>query len=252
MGSLRISREASVVTVLIDRPEKRNALDAPTLEALHVFFETAPMKSDRVVLLRGRGSAFCAGLDLSEQHSGSRAGLPLLEKALAAIERYQIPVVAAVHGDALGGGTELALHCDFVVASRKARFGIPLAQVGTAANWFLLKKLIEIVGPVIAREIALVGEMVSADQMRALNAISRVCDDAEFEAALLSLVQSLVSNAPLSVRAMKATLVRLMAFREQIAHQDVDELWQLARNSRDAKEGIAARLQKRPAIFTGD
>ena len=98
-------------------------------------------------MIRAEGPVFCAGLDLRER-SGGRGGSAAIEAMLHAIELYPLPVVAVVQGDAIAGGNELALHCDLVVASETARFGMSLAQIGLAPSWFLAKKLMEVAGPV--------------------------------------------------------------------------------------------------------
>src|SRR4029077_11020691 len=122
---------------------------------------------ERVVAIRAEGPAFCAGLDLRER-GGGVVGASSIEAMLHAIELYPLPVVAVVQGDAIAGGNELALHCDFVVASEAARFGMSLAKIGLAPSWFLAKKLIEVAGPVGAREILMLGDLLPAARMAEL------------------------------------------------------------------------------------
>src|SRR5262249_24932069 len=153
-GHLRIERSETIKTLALDRPLKRNALDLAMLEALVREFGDEPEPGERIILLRAEGKTFCAGLDLNEL-SESNQGVILFERALHAMEAFPLPIVAVVQGDALAGGCELALHCDFVIASEQARFGMPIAQFGLAPSWFLAKKLIENAGPAGAREILL-------------------------------------------------------------------------------------------------
>ena len=157
-----------------------------------------------------------------------------------------------VQGDAIAGGNELALHCDLVVAASTARFGMSLAQIGLAPTWFLAKKLIEVAGPVATREILLLGDPLPATRMHELGLIARVAAPEELDACAQAIVDRLAANAPLSLRAMKALLVREMAFRGGIDHADIDAMVQAARESQDAKEGIAARLARRAPVFTGE
>jgi enoyl-CoA hydratase/carnithine racemase len=241
-----------VRTVTLNRPEKRNALDAELLAGLLQAFKTPPSPEERVLVVRAAGTVFCAGLDLRERVTGGPiAGESPIEAVLHAIENYPLPVVAVVQGDAIAGGNELALHCDFVVASTAASFGMSLAQIGLAPTWFLAKKLLEVAGPVAAREILLLGDPLPAARMAALGVIARAVPPPELEDAALAIISRLAANAPRSLRAMKALLVREMAFRDGIAHADVDALVDAARTSADAREGIAARLEKRPPRFTG-
>ena len=116
---------------------------------------------------------------------------------------------------------------------------------------FSQKKLLEVAGPVGAREILLLGDPLPASKMHALGMISRITPTADLENSVDAIVQRLVQNAPLSLRAMKALLLREMTFRDGIEHADVDSLVALASGSEDAKEGMRARLEKRAPKFTG-
>lgn len=246
-----VESEGPVRTVTLNRPEKRNALNGEMLEALTAAFRVTPAATERVTVIRANGPVFCSGLDLRER-SGTLGGESPIEGMLEAIEQYLLPVVGVVQGDAIAGGNELAMHCDLVVASSTARFGMSLAQIGLAPSWFLAKKLLEVAGPVAAREILLLGDPMPAERMHALGIISRVAPPEELEDAAQQVIDRLAANAPFSLRAMKALLVREMAFRDGIAHEDVDALVAAARTSADAREGIAARLEKRIPLFRGE
>ena len=148
-------------------------------------------------------------------------------------------------------GNELALHSDLVVASSNARFGMSLAQVGLAPSWFLTKKLLEVAGPVLTREILLLGDPVPAPRMAELGLIARCVEPEELESTAAAFVDRLVRNAPLSLKAIKATINREMAFRDTIEHTDTDALVRAAMKSQDAKEGVRARMERRDATFTG-
>mgnify|MGYP000878045704 CR=1 FL=1 len=146
MGKVKISGDGAVREVTLARGEKRNALDADMLAELTEAFAGPPALRERLTVVRAEGSVFCAGLDLRERGGGT-FGSSAIETMLHAIELYPLPVVAVVQGDAIAGGNELALHCDFVVASEAARFGMSLARIGLAPSWFLAKKLLEVAGP---------------------------------------------------------------------------------------------------------
>ena len=145
----------------------------------------------------------------------------------------------------------MALHSEFVVAEDTAKFGMSLAQIGLAPNWFLTKKLLEVVGPVHTREILLLGNPMPAQWMYEKGVISRVASTNEIEVEVNKIITRLSENAPLSLRAMKALIIRELAFRDNIEHSDVDALVVKARSSEDAKEGIRARLEKRDPVFNG-
>ena len=250
MSKIRVESDGAVRTVVLARPEKRNALDGEMLAGLAEAFAAPPSAAERLVVLRAEGPVFCAGLDLRERGRALGEASPI-EEVLHAIESYPLPAVAVVQGDAIAGGNELALHCDFVVASTEAKFGMSLAQIGLAPTWFLAKKLMETAGPVATREILLLGDPLPAPRMYELGIISRVAPPAELEAAAAKIIDRLAANAPLSLKAMKALILRQLAFRDHVEHADVDELVVACRLSADAQEGIAARLERRRPNFTG-
>ena len=249
MATVEMNILGPVRSVLLNRAEKRNALDGAMLDRLTEIFTAPPGPDERLAVLRAAGPVFCAGLDL-RAGGAARAQSPI-EPMLHAVENYPLPVVAVVQGDAIAGGSELALHCDLVIASAAARFGMSLAQIGLAPSWFLAKKLLEVAGPVATRKILFLGDPLPATRLYDLGAISHVASPEALAATADEVILRLAANAPLSLRAMKAVLVRQMAFRDGISHADVDRLVAEAQLSADAREGMAARLQKREPRFEG-
>ena len=181
---------------------------------------------------------------------GSQPG-SAVERLFHAVQEWPLPVVAVVQGDAIAGGNELALHSDIVIASTKANFGMSLAQIGMAPTWFLTKKLVDVAGPVITREILLLGDPIPAPRMAELGVISRAVPPHRLEAEAEAVVGRLAANAPLSLRAIKGVINREMAFRDHIEHGDVDALVAATANSEDMRIGVAARLAKETPRFTG-
>jgi enoyl-CoA hydratase/carnithine racemase len=240
--------EGPVRTVVMNRPEKRNALDGEMMEELKAAFKVPPKPEERVAVLRGAGPVFCADLDLAWRARNPQ-GESGIEHMLHAVETYPLPVVAIVQGDAIAGGNELALHCDLIVASTKARFGMSLAQVGLAPSWFLAKKLLEAAGPAMTRQILLLGDPLPAKRFHDLGIVSHLAEPGDLESVASKVVQRLADNAPLSLEAMKALINREMKFRDQIPHEDIDLIVDRARMSEDAQEGMRARLEKRKAVF---
>jgi len=250
MAIVLVEREGPVRTVRLNRPEKRNALNREMLDALLAAFRSEPDSAERLTVIRAEGPAFCAGMDLRERAGTLDTESPI-EAVLDAVQHYPLPVVGVVHGDAIAGGNELALHCDLVVAAESARFGMSLAQIGLVPTWFLAKKIVETGGPVAAREMLLLGDPLPAARMHALGMIYKAVPDAGLEAAVEAVTRRLAANAPLAMKAMKAVMLRQMAFRDAVPHEDLLPMLRAARLSGDAQEGIAARLEKRPANFTG-
>jgi enoyl-CoA hydratase/carnithine racemase len=252
MDKLIIETDGPVRTIWMNRPEKRNALDSDMRRVMTDTLRAPVATENRVVVIRGKGGGFCSGLDMAERRQSMRSGEASgIEALLRAIELCPLPVVAVVQGDAIAGGNELALHCDLVIASDKARFGMSLAQIGLAPNWFLAKKLMEVLGPVVTREMLLLGDPLPAPRLHAVGLIARCVPADRLEAEAQAVIDRLAANAPLSLRAMKATTVRQLAFRDAIPHEDIDALIQAALKSQDAQEGMKARLEKRLPRFTG-
>ena len=250
MNTVEIQQAGPVKTIWMNRPEKRNALDADMLRRMTDALRAPVAPEDRVVVIRGRGPAFCSGLDMKQRRDSiGTGGASGIEVMLRAIELCPLPVIAIVQGDAIAGGNELALHCDMVVASDTARFGMSLAQVGLAPNWFLAKKLMEILGPVTTREMLLLGDPLPATRLHTLGLIARCVPADQLEVEAATIVDRIAANAPLSLKAMKATTVRQLETRDAIPHADIDALVEAALKSEDAKEGMTARLEKRRAQF---
>src|SRR2546426_1222857 len=177
-----------VCTITLNRAEKRNALTKGMCETLiRTFADLATDPGIRVVIVRGAGQAFSAGLDLREmatQRASGAAELAPLEKALETLDHCPQPTIAAVQGDAVAGGCELALHCDLRVAADSARFSMPLARIGLAVPVTLTWKLVETIGAAATRELLFTGEPVGADAALALGLANRVVAAADLESAV--------------------------------------------------------------------
>ena len=253
MGRVKIVKDGAITTVTLNRPEKRNAMDTEMLDALYDFFSEKPKNDDRVIVVRGEGPSFCAGIDLVErQLKPSTGNESPVERVFHSIEINPLPVVAAVQGSAIAGGCELALHCDLVIAGETAKFGMSLAQIGLAPTWFLSKKLLELAGPVATKEILLLGNPMPARWMYDRGIVSRVVPDDFLEEETNKIVGQLSANAPMSLKAMKALIIRQLTFRDNIPNDDIDTMVSAARSSNDAKEGIKAKLEKRKPVFRGN
>ena len=251
MGKVLVDVNGPVRTVTLNRPEKRNALDTETLDGMIAAFPNEPGSEERVAVVRANGPSFCSGMDLSAKAAG--LGQPTsIETMLRRIVTYPLPVVAIVHGPAIAGGNELALHCDFVVASTSAIFGMSLSQIGLAPTWFLAKKLMEVAGPVAAREILLLGEPLPSKRLYDLGIITRLAEPDSLQDAAQAIIDRLAANAPLSLKNMKAMLVRQMAFRDTTQYDDLNSEVKKISASSDAMEGVQARLERRQPLFRGE
>jgi enoyl-CoA hydratase/carnithine racemase len=247
---IRCEWDGAVRTITLNRPDKRNALSREMFDVLIDAFETEPALTDRVTVLRAEGTVFCAGVDLGQRADNpSAAGQSPLERLCDAIRRYPLPVVAVVQGHAIGGGMMLALHCDFVVAAEEARLGNTAVQLGLVPAWEPARRVVEAIGVTLARELLLLGDPVPAGRLAAAHAIADVVPTDGLNAAADAVVSRLVANAPLSLRAVKATL-NAGAYVEA-EHPVADDAIARAQVSEDAVEGVAARKEKRTPQFAG-
>ena len=248
MDEIRIEheRDGAIRTITIARPDKRNALSRDMFTALIEAFETEPQPTERLTLLRSEGHVFCSGIDLNERLVH---GAPPLDQLCEAILHYPAPVVARMQGDAIAGGAFLALFCDFVIAARAARFWVSLVQIGLAPPWPLTRRLAELATPALARQLVLLGDPVPAEKLADAHVIAAAVEPEELDAEVARVVDRLALNAPLSLRAIKATLVA-QAF-EEVPHDDVLALIATARDSEDGREGVKARLERRMPQYAG-
>jgi len=248
--------EDGIATVTLNRPDQRNAMNGALLLGLRLAFDALDDRRDvRVVVVRGAGPAFCSGMDLKEMEAqGGASGDPEagVVAVLQRVERSRHPTIALVHGDAIAGGCELALHCDLRVAADHARFGMPLARIGLVVPFVLGQKLVEIIGPAHTRHLMFTGQPIDAKRALEIGMVHQVVAAGELEAATSQLAQTIARNAPLALAGIKATIQRAISLRENIAHADLDEASGRARQSADASEGRRAMLEKRRPVFRGE
>jgi enoyl-CoA hydratase/carnithine racemase len=245
-----------IATITMNRPEKRNALNSAALQALSDTVVGLAQHPDvRVVVIRGAGKAFSSGRDLREMSQQQAAGAgPSIDivQVFHAIEKLPHPTIAMVHGDALAGGCELALHCDLRLAADTARFGMPLARLGLVVPFDLTGKLLEVIGPANTRLLLFSAQPVDGTRALEMGLVHQVVPAADLEQATYTLARSIAVNAPLALRGIKATMQRLLTPGQPVPHDDIDALAQRARQSADAREGVRAMLEKRPPVFRGE
>ena len=245
----------AVATVTLNRPAQRNAMNGAMLTGLRAAFDDLETRGDvRVVIVRGAGPAFCAGMDLKEMEArgGARDPEGDVVAVLQRVERSRHPTIAVVHGDAIAGGCELALHCDLRVMADTARIGMPLARIGMIVPFPLGQKLLEIIGPAQTRHLLFTGRPVDGRRAYEIGMVHQVVAAAEVEAAAAALARTIADNAPLALAGMKQVILRAVAARPAVAHDDLDAAALRARQSADAGEGRRAMLEKRTPRFRGE
>jgi enoyl-CoA hydratase/carnithine racemase len=250
------TRDGAIATITLNRPEKRNAMTIPMLEAFLAAVREVSKSSDvRVLIVAGAGKAFCAGLDLKEMGLARRPDgsveYPEIEGALHELERCPFPTIAMMQGDAIAGGLELALHCDLRVAGAGARMGMPLARIGLVVPYPLTQKLLDTVGTVKTKEMLFTGALLDAESARSAGLVTRVVPDAELETATRALAAEIAANAPLSLRTMKAAINEANGFRSHTPSPALAAQAAATRKSEDLQEGLRAVFEKRRAVFHG-
>jgi enoyl-CoA hydratase len=234
---------AAVTTVTIDRPVRRNALDTAACLDLAARIAQAVADGARVVVLAGAGPHFCAGADLTGVHDEAFAAA--LRGLLDAVLRVPVPVIAAVHGAALGAGTQIAVACDLRVVAPTARFGIPAAKLGLMVDHWTVQRLALLAGAGPARAMLLAAEEIDADAALRLGLAQRAGD----LSAAQAWAADIAALAPLTIAGHKLALNRLEI--DLAGHPDVSEAHRRAWESADLAEGMVAFKERRPPRFEG-
>lgn len=250
---LKVSHEGNRLTLTLNRPERRNALNTELMQALESALDSLEgNRQIRAVLIRGEGKAFCAGIDLQEADADTGARDPLqLTRLLGRLESLPIPTVAAVQGAALAGGLELALHCDLRIAARAAKLGMTVSKVGLVPTYHLVRKLISTVGGPNTAYLLLSAELVSGPRAREMGLVHEIVNGPALDQTAANLADTIAGNAPLSIKAMKATIRRCLSETFRADHVDLDEMIQDITRSEDAREGIRAFMEKRKPVWQG-
>ncbi len=252
--TVKVARSANYVTLSLNRPEKRNALNQALLSELdHALASLEGDREIRALVLRAEGRVFCSGIDLQEVDRLEGAHNPAgIENVFHRLERLPIPTLAAVNGAALAGGLELALHCDLRLAGESAQLGMTLARVGLMVPFNFTRKLIEVIGAPATAQILFTAEAIDARRALAMGMVHEVVPDAALDATATAWAEKIAANAPLSLRAMKATIHRCMSAAYDAEHQDINEMAREVRKSKDAKEGVRAFLEKRKPVWRAE
>ncbi len=249
-------RQGPVAVLTLNRPDVLNALDRATLESLHEAVGALDGDdSVRAVVVTGAGRAFAAGADIEQMSAltpleGEAFGR-LGHAAFASLESLPVPTIAAVNGFALGGGCELALACDFVYASSKARFGQPEVNLGLLPGFGGTSRLVRRVGVAWARELILGGEPIKADEALRIGLANRVFEPDELLPAAIAMGETIAKKGPVAVALAKRVMQQGQDADLSTANALEQNAFGLVFASDDRKEGMAAFLEKRDPKFTG-
>jgi 2-(1,2-epoxy-1,2-dihydrophenyl)acetyl-CoA isomerase len=247
--------EDGIVTVTLNRPEKKNAINGPMWdELLSTFREVAASPTDRVMVLTGAGDAFCGGADLTAGGSDPRHQIDKMHHfggVGLALHQIPKPCIAKVNGVAVGAGLNIALGCDLIVAGESARFAEIFAKRGLAidlgGSWLLPR----LVGIHKAKELALLAEMIPAREAERLGIVNRVVPDAELEKEAFEMARRIAAGPPIALRFMKDNLNRALV-QDLGACLDLEaERMVLGAQTEDYLEAVRAFAEKRPPVFRG-
>jgi enoyl-CoA hydratase len=245
-------RADGVLTITLNRPQARNAINTATATAVAVALAELDGSAElSVAVLTGAGGTFCAGMDLKAFLAGERPSVPGGGFA-GFVERPPAkPIIAAVEGAAVAGGFEIALACDLIVAAENARFGLPEVKRGLVAAGGGLLRLSRHVPYHLAVEWALTGDYVSAAQARAAGLVSRVTAPGETLATATELARRIAGNGPLALAATKRILAECHDWPAAEAFDRQREITEPVRGSQDAREGSRAFIEKRAPQWQG-
>lgn len=258
MGDIAVEIGAERVAVVrLDRPARRNAINLAMWDRLRSIFDELD-RADNVgaIVLTGAKGHFCAGADIHEfagKRSGAAAGAvyeKIVDDCYAALYAVGKPTIAAIDGYCVGGGCALALACDFRVAHRRARIGIPAARLGTVYTVRETQLLTSAVGIANAKRILFGGRLLDSEEAAAISLIDVVVEHDVLSAAV-GFLCDMIDNAPLSIRGAK--LVVNAIAQNQVAKRagEIENIVRRAFESEDYQEGIQAFAEKRPPRFKG-
>jgi enoyl-CoA hydratase len=245
-------RQGSVLVVTINRPDARNAINLAVAEGIAGALDELDGDAElRAGLITGAGGYFSAGMDLKAFVAGERPYVA--ERGFAGIVQGppRKPLIAAIEGFAVGGGLEVALACDLIVAARGARLGIPEVKRGLTASGGGLIRLPRRLPYHVAMEMALTGEPIPAERGADVGLVNRLADPGEALPVALELAGMVAANGPLALEASKRVIAGSLDWTEAEAWERQGEIVGPVLTSEDAREGATAFAEKRPPVWRG-
>ena len=252
--TIRYEKKDNIALVTIDRPEALNALNSTVIAELEqVVTELENDSTVRAMILTGEGRSFVAGADIGEQYpldlDGGRRWGQRGSALFRRMEKLEFPTIAAVNGFALGGGCELAMSCDIILASEKAKFGQPEVGLGITPGFSGTQRLPRRVGVAKAKELIFSGRMVKADEAERIGLVNAVYAPEALLDGAMEMARSFAKNAPIAVKYAKACIDRGMQTDIDSGIACENELFAMCFATADQKEGMGTFLEKRTAEF---
>ena len=238
----------------LHRPEARNAINLQLIRELTEAIESADNNPGvRCIIITGDEKAFAAGADIKEMASASSVEMLLRDQFVLfdRIKRVKKPIIAAVAGYALGGGSELALMCDIILAADTAKFGQPEINIGIIPGWGATQRLTHAVGKSKAMELILTGDVIGAEEALRCGLVSRIVPAQDLLTEAGALAQKIASKPPLAVQLAKESIQQSFELPLEAGLALERKNFYLLFASDDQKEGMAAFIEKRKAIWRG-
>jgi enoyl-CoA hydratase len=253
---VRVEKQGAVALVTIDRPKALNALNAAVIDGFGRVVETiASDASIRAVVVTGEGRAFVAGADITEMKEmtplEAEAFSGRAHRSFGRLEELPIPTIAAVNGFALGGGCELALCCDWIYASTKAKIGQPETKLGLIPGFGGTSRLVRRVGLAWAKELVMVAEPIGADEASRIGLVNRVFEPEELLPAAMAAGEAVAARGPVATRLAKEVMQQGQDADVRTAHALEQRAFGLSFASDDRVEGTTAFVEKRDPMFKG-
>jgi enoyl-CoA hydratase/carnithine racemase len=255
LESITVERCDGVVTITMRRPEKKNAIDGAMWDELLAEFRTiSDSADDRAVILTGAGGNFCSGADLwagGEDRKHQLAAMRKISEICMSLHRLPQPTVAKVTGVAVGAGLNMALGCDLIVADETARFSEIFARRGLSIDFGGSWVLPRLVGMHRAKELALLAEIIDADEAAAIGLVNRVLPADELDAFVADWARRLADGPPIALAMTKRLLNNSLNVTLEEALDDEGLSQSVNFGTKDTVEAISAYMEKREPTFTG-
>jgi enoyl-CoA hydratase len=253
---LLYERNGPIAWLTFNRPHARNALTWPMYEGLYDCCEHVDADNRvKVLVLRGAGDkAFVSGTDISQFRAFTTPEDALRYEAnnnryASRLESLTKPAIAMIHGACTGGGAALALCCDFRLASPDVRFGVPIARtLGNILSMQNFVRLVSLIGPARTKDLIFTARLLGAEEGRAIGIFNEIVETERLETRTLELAEQIASNAPLTLRAAKTAVQRIV---NKLRLEEADDLVLMCYMSDDFKEGVSAFLEKREPRWQG-
>jgi enoyl-CoA hydratase len=250
--NILLEKEDGIATITFNRPDALNALNNQTrAEFYSAMKDVAADNNIKVVILTGAGRAFVAGSDIKELKQTTSLDAHNIHRLGMVVEKMEKPVIAAVNGFALGGGCEIVMACDIIIASDKARFGQPEINLGIIPGGGATQRLPRLVGVCKAKELILTGDIIKAEEAEKIGLVNRVVPGENLMATAKEIAKKIASKSQATVRLAKDVINKGMQTSLETGLDYEREIYSLCLTLEDKEEGINAFIEKREPQFKG-